>query len=90
MDYNKILKKEGILNDLNGGQQIANFDKSRCRVGVMWGKRVFVPAGWREFYEFSPRDRRQVTIIEGIIADGRVIPGMTIVAGQLYQDDWFC
>ena len=55
----------------------------------MRGKKVFVPAEMKEFYEFSPEDRRQVTIIEGVCADGSRIPGMCIVAAALYQKDWF-
>ena len=53
------------------------------------GGHLYVPAGWKEFYEYSPEDRRSVTVIEGICADGRVIPGMTIISGSVYMDDWF-
>ena len=82
--YRKILIRYRIFNDPNGVNRVWNFDEGGIRVGVMRGKKVYVPAAIKEFYEFSPEDRRQVTIIEGICVDGSRILGMCIVAVSLY------
>ena len=82
--YKKDIKNLGVKED-----RIYNFDEGGVRVGCMRGEWVYIPRQWNNYYGYSPEDRRSVTVIEGVCADGSCIPPCIVVEGQVFLDDWF-
>jgi hypothetical protein len=65
---------------------VLNMDKSGARVRCPGGEHVIVPAKVKELYTASPKNRKSVTMIETIIANGRepllpfvIAPGKQII-----------
>jgi len=68
---------------------VLNIDESGARVGCPSGEYVIVPTEVKELYTASPENRKSVTIIETIIADGREPPPPFIIApGQQIMENW--
>jgi hypothetical protein len=64
-------------------------DESGARVGCPGGEHVIVPAKVKELYTASPENRKSVTVIETIIADGREpLPPFVIAPGKQIMDNW--
>ena len=64
-------------------------DESGARIGCPGGEHVVVPTEVKELYTSSPENRKSVTIIESIIADGREPPPPFVIApGQKIMDNW--
>jgi hypothetical protein len=64
-------------------------DESGARVGCPAGEHVIVPIEVKELYTASPENRKSVTIIETIQADGREPPPPFIITpGQKIMDNW--
>jgi hypothetical protein len=82
--YKRDIKNWKVKED-----RIYNFDEGGLRVGCMRGEWVYVPRQWNNYYGYSPEDRRSVTVIEGVCADGSCIPPCIVVEGQVFLDDWF-
>jgi hypothetical protein len=53
------------------GKNILNMDESGVRVGCPGGEHVVVPVDVKELYTASPENRKSVTVLETVIADGR-------------------
>jgi hypothetical protein len=70
----------------NKSKNIINMDESGVRVGCPGGECVVVPTEVKELYTSSPENRKSVTIIEAIRADGSYLPPpFLIVPGQKYE-----
>ena len=64
-------------------------DESGARVGCPGGEHVIVPTEVKELYTSSPENRKSVTIIETIVADGREpLPPFIITPGKKIMDNW--
>ena len=64
-------------------------DESGARVGCPGGEEVIVPTEVKELYTASPENRKSVTVIETIIADGREpLPPFVIAPGKKIMDNW--
>ena len=64
-------------------------DESGVRVGCPSGEEVVVPAHIKELYTASPENRKSVTIIEVISADGkRPPPPLIICPGKRIMESW--
>jgi hypothetical protein len=53
------------------GKNVLNIGELGARVGCSRGEHVIVPTEVKELYTSSPKNRKSVTIIETIVADGR-------------------
>jgi hypothetical protein len=71
------------------GKYVYNFDETGARVGCPKGEEILAPVEVKEFYISSPEDRRTVTVMEAISADGRKPPPPGIIApGTLVMENW--
>ena len=59
---------------IQSGSQIYNFDETGVRVGCPGGEVILVPTHVTELYTPSPENRKSVSIIEAIYADGSEPP----------------
>jgi hypothetical protein len=65
-------------------------DESGARVGVLKWEEVVLPIEQKEIYTASPENRKSITIIETVSADGRQpIPPAIICPGQRFIESWF-
>jgi hypothetical protein len=60
-------------------RDVLNFDEAGFRVGVALKEEIVVPAYVTELYTATAEDRKSITIIETIIANGIVIPPLIII-----------
>ena len=63
-----------LERNITNGCDIYNFDESGVRVGCPKREEIVVPIEIKELYTSSPENRKSVTIIESISADGRPPP----------------
>jgi hypothetical protein len=64
-------------------------DKLGARVGCPGGENIIVPIKVKELYIASPENRKSVTMVETIHADGRdPLPPFIIALGQKIMDSW--
>jgi hypothetical protein len=56
---------------------------------MMKGETVYVPADAPDVYQNCPKNRKQVTIIEGINAAGESIPPFIIIQGVWHLGKWY-
>jgi hypothetical protein len=71
------------------GKNVLNMDESGARIGCPTGKHVIVPIEVKKLYTASPENRKSVTIIETIYADGRKpLPPFIITPGKKIMDNW--
>ena len=83
--YHATLDKYNIRKSRN----IWNMDESGARVGCPNGEEVIVPIEVKELYTAGPENRKSVTIIEAICADGsEPPPPMIICPGQRIMESW--
>ena len=83
--YRTTLAKYGIKR----GKNIHNMDKSGARVGCPKGEEVVVPIEVKEMYTSSPENRKSITIIEAISANGREPPPpLVICLGKRIMESW--
>ncbi|RFU30219.1 hypothetical protein B7463_g6116, partial [Scytalidium lignicola] len=84
-NYKITLKKYNIQR-----QDLYNFDESGFRIGCPKGVEVLVPIEVTELYSLSPENRRSVTLIETISANGKApIPPVIIVQGKYHMNSWY-
>jgi DDE superfamily endonuclease len=68
---------------------VLNMDESGARIGCLGGQHIIVPIEVKELYTSSLENRKSVTIIETIIADGRKpLPPFIITPGKKIIDNW--
>jgi hypothetical protein len=66
-----------------------NIDESGARVRCPRGEHVIIPAKVKELYTASPENRKSVTVIETIIANGREpLPPFVIAPRKQIMDNW--
>ena len=59
------------------------------RVGCPGGEHIIVPTEVKEHYTSSPKNRKSLTVIETIIADGReALPPFIITPGKKIMENW--
>ena len=74
---------------IRSGRNIYNMDESGVRVGCPTGEEVVVPTHTKELYTASPENRKSVTIIEAISADGRKPPPPFVICpGKRIMESW--
>ena len=69
-------------------RRIINMDESSARVGCPNSEEVVVPWEVEELYTASPENRKSVTIIETIRADGTHFPAYIIPPGIECMENW--
>ena len=71
------------------GKNIHNFDESGVRVGCPRGETIVVPIDCKEKYTRSPENRKSLSMMESISADGREPPPPAIIVpGKRIMDSW--
>ena len=84
-DYQNTLAKYGIKR----AKYIYNMDESGVRVGCPTGEIVIVPTHVKELYTASPENRKSITIIETICADGSPPPPPVVICpGEKIMESW--
>ena len=85
IEYQNTLTKYGIRR----AEYIYNMDESGVRVGCPNGETVIVPTEIKELSTASPENRKSITIIETICADGSPpLPPVVICPGEKIMEDW--
>ena len=85
-DYRAKLRERNI----HSGKYIHNFDETNARIGCPRGQEVVVPTYIHELYTLSPENRRSITVVESISADGREPPAPTIIVPvKRHIEDWY-
>ena len=76
--------------DIRSGSRIYNFDETGVRVGCPGGEEILVPVHVKDLYTPSPENRKSVSIIEAICADGsEPPPPVIIVPAKNHMVDWY-
>ncbi|RPA96088.1 hypothetical protein L873DRAFT_1791846 [Choiromyces venosus 120613-1] len=75
VEYQNTLLKYGIKR----AKYIFNMDESGVRIGCPTGEIIIIPTQVKELYTASPENRKSLTIIETICADGREPPPSVII-----------
>src|SRR5947208_17137022 len=71
------------------GKYVYNFDETGARIGCPRGEEIVVPIDMKEKYTPSPENRKSVSIMEAIQADGsRPPPLANIVLGRHVMVSW--
>ena len=66
-----------------------NMDEAGARIGCPGGENIVVPTQINELYTSSPENRKSITIIETVFADGREpLPPFIITPGHKIMDNW--
>ena len=85
LDYQNTLSKYGIKR----AKYIFNMDESGVRIGCPTGEIVVVPMEIKELYTASPENRKSITIIETICANGsKPLPPVVICPGEKIMENW--
>jgi hypothetical protein len=73
----------GLRSNIQGFQvgNIHNMDEKGARIGCRTGEEVVVPISIKEIYTGVPENRKSLTVIESVSADGKAIPPVIIVPG---------
>jgi hypothetical protein len=82
MEYQLALEYTGIRS----GKYIHNMDEKGCRIACPAGEDVVVPVGIKEMYVGVPENRLSLTVVESISANGKSIPPLVIVPGQMIME----
>ena len=64
-------------------------DEKGARLTCLAGEEVIVPVYIKEMCTGIPENRRSLTVIESISADGKAIPLVVIVPGWKLMENWF-
>lgn len=76
------------LRGIHHGKDVYNFDETNARLGCPGGQEVVVLTYIKELYAVSPENRRSVTVVECISADGRKPNAPTIIVpAKRYIED---
>lgn len=74
---------------IKSSKRVLNMDEVGSRIGCPTGEHIIVPINVRDHYTSSPENRKSVTIIETIYADGRKpLPPFIITPGKKVMDNW--
>jgi hypothetical protein len=83
--YRVTLAKYGIKR----GKNIYNMDKLGARVGCPKGEEFIAPIEVKEMYTSSLENRKSITIIKAISANGREpLPPLVICPGKGIMESW--
>jgi len=82
---------KGIISRLNicHGNQIYNMDEKGTRCACPSGEEIVVPIHIKEIYTATPENRKSLTIIECISADGKELPPCIIIPGEKHMVSWY-
>jgi hypothetical protein len=84
------LRAKLIERKITRGKNIYNFDETGVRTGCPTGEEIVVPTDVKELYTKSPENRKSLSIIESISADGsEPIPPTIICPGKRMMENWF-
>jgi len=84
------LRKKMEERGINRGCYIHNFDETGVRVGCPGWEEVVVPTWIKELYTASPENRKSLTVIESISADGRKPPPAGVICpGKRHMENWY-
>jgi hypothetical protein len=84
--YEDALQRRGITEP----KDIYNMDESGVIIGVVKAEKVVLPIEQKEIHLASPQNRKSITIIEAIAADGiQSIPPAIICPGHRFMESWF-
>ena len=75
--------------DIRDGSRLHNMDEKGARLGCPAGEEVIVPTYIKEMYTGIPENRKSLTIIESVSANGKAIPPVVIVPGWKQMEHWF-
>ena len=75
LDYQNTLSKYSIQQ----AKYVFNMDESGVRIGCSTGEIVVVPTEVKELYTASPENRKSLTIIKTICADGSTPPPPIVI-----------
>jgi hypothetical protein len=75
-------------NNIKAGD-VLNFDEAGFWVGVTPGEEIIVPAYVMKLYTATAKNRKSITMIETIIANGTVIPPLMIIQGKQHMKNWY-
>ena len=78
--FKKVLQPALDRRDITS-DRLHNMDEKGARLGCPAGEEVIVPSYIKEMYTGVPENRKSLTIIESIAADGTAIPPVIIVPG---------
>jgi len=85
LDYQNTLVKYGIQQ----AKYVFNMDESLVRIGYPTREIVVVPTEVKELYTASPENRKSLTIIETIRADGSTSPPPVVICpGEKIMENW--
>ena len=87
--FDKVLRLTLEQRDIHTGNRLHNMDEKGARLGCPAGEEVIVPSHIKEMYTGVPENRKSLTIIESIAADGTAIPPVIIVPGWKQMEHWF-
>jgi primosomal protein N' len=68
---------------------VLNFVEAGFRVGVAPREEIVVLAYVTKLYTATAKDRKSITMIETIIANGIVIPPLMIIQGKQHMENWY-
>jgi hypothetical protein len=87
--FNNVFRPALERRDIRDGSQLHNMDEKGARLGCPAGEEVIVPTYIKEMYTGIPENRKSLTIIESVSANGRAIPPTVIVPGWKHMENWF-
>jgi hypothetical protein len=83
-DYKAGLAKYKITTE-----NLYNMDETNVRLACLVGQEVVVPIEITEVYEETPENRRSLTCMETLCADGSTIHPMVIISGKQHMESWW-
>jgi hypothetical protein len=87
--FENVLRPAIYRRDIYDGSRIHNMDEKGARLGCPAGQEVIVPVYIKEMYTGVPENRKSLTIIELVAADGTAILPVVIVLGWKIMQSWF-
>jgi hypothetical protein len=88
--FNEVLRPKVKSRGIHHAWQVCNMDETGTRVGCPKREEVVVPIDIKELYTSSPENRKSLTIIEAVFADGSPPPPPAIICpGIRHMEHWF-
>ncbi|PQE28657.1 hypothetical protein CJF32_00011400 [Rutstroemia sp. NJR-2017a WRK4] len=81
--------KSGLARYKITTENLYNMDETNVRLACLVGQEVVVPVEVTEVYEETPENRRSMTVMETICADGTAVYPMVIISGKQHMESWW-
>ncbi|PQE27005.1 transposase protein [Rutstroemia sp. NJR-2017a BVV2] len=81
--------KSGLARYKITTENLYNINETNVRLACLIGQEVIVPAEIAEVYEETPENRRSITVMETICANGTTIHPMVIISGKQHMKSWW-